>query len=180
MAKRYTDSSAITVELAGGCLSQRVTQTFVRGDVLEARAPGRQNAIKLDERVKPLDRRSCVPAIWRCDIAEDFNNNNRGQQIGNRRGANEIVKTFCLSASLLLEAVAVRAMQRVVATDSTIRIDTIQRLGDRKRRRPRVDGRRSQRLAGWNPIVMQSLGCLDRPLSSSASGERGQVMAACL
>jgi hypothetical protein len=65
MAKRYTDSTAITVELAGGCLSQRVTQTIVRG-VLEARAHGRPNAIELDERVKSLDRRSFVPAISRC------------------------------------------------------------------------------------------------------------------
>jgi hypothetical protein len=168
MAKRYTHSSAITVEPAGGCLSQRVTQTFVRRDALEARAHGRQNAIELDERVKSLARRSFVPAISRCAIAEDFNNNNRRQQIGHRRGANEIVKTFCLSASLLLGSVAVRTAQRVVAADSTIRIYTIQRLGDRKRRRPRVEGRRSQRLAGWNPIVMQSLGCLVRPLSSSA------------
>jgi hypothetical protein len=41
MAKRYTHSTAITVELAGGCLSQRVTQTIVRGCSKRAPTVGR-------------------------------------------------------------------------------------------------------------------------------------------
>jgi len=107
MAKRYTHSTMIDVERAVGCLGQRVTQTLVRGDALAALVHGRRNAIKPDERVIPVDQHGFVPDISRCDIAEDFNNNNRAQQIEHRCAANEIVKTFYLSASLLLGSVAV-------------------------------------------------------------------------
>jgi hypothetical protein len=167
MAKPYTHSTMITVELAGGCLGQRVMHTLLRGGSLDACAHGRRNAIESDERVESLDQHGFVPAVARCDMTEDFNNN-RSQQIENRYGANEIVKTLCLSAGLLLGSVAVRTVQRVVAAERTIRIYTIQRVGDRKRRRPGVDGRRSQGLSGWGPIVMKNLCCLVRPLSGSA------------
>jgi hypothetical protein len=167
MAKPYTHSTMITVELAAGRLGQRVTRTLLRGGSLDVRAHGRRNAIEPDERVESLDQHGVVPAVPRCDMTGDFNNN-RAQQIENRRGANEIVKTLCLSASLLLGSVAVRTVQRVVAAERIIRIYTIQRVDDRKRRRPRVDGRWSQRLAGWGPVVMKNLGCLVRPLSGSS------------
>jgi hypothetical protein len=166
MPKRYTHSITIPVELAGGCLGRRVTHTLLRGGSLDARAHSRRNAIEPDERAESLDQHGFVPAVPRCDIAEDFNNN-RAQQIENRRGANEIVKTRCLPARLLLGSVAVRTAQRVVAVKRRIRIYTIERVGDRKRR-PRVDGRWSQCLAGWNPIVTENLGCLVGPLSGSA------------
>jgi hypothetical protein len=165
MAKRYTHSITIPVEL--GCLGRRVTHTLLRGGSLDARARGRRNTIEPDERVESLDQHGFVPAAPRCDIAEAFNNN-RAQQIEKRRGANEIVKTLCLSAGLLLASVAVHTAARLVAAKRGIRIYTIQRVGDRKERRPRVDGRWSQRLAGWNPIVTENLGCLVRPLSGSA------------
>jgi len=112
MAKRYTHSTMIDVDCAVACLGQRVTQTLVRGDALAAPLHGRRNAIEPDERVMPIDQRSFVSDISRCDIAEDFNNNNRAQQIEQRCAANEIVKTFYLSASLLLGSVAVPTAQR--------------------------------------------------------------------
>jgi hypothetical protein len=127
MAKRYTHSTMITGELAGGCLGQGVTHTFVRGDTLAAGAHG--NAIESDEPVTSLDPHGFVPAMSRCDIAENFDNNNCAQPIEDRRGANEIVKTFCLSPSLLLRCVAVGAALPVVAAGRTIRIYTIQRRG---------------------------------------------------
>jgi uncharacterized protein YjhX (UPF0386 family) len=128
MAKPYTQSTMITVELAGGCLGQRVTHTLLRGGSLDACAHGRRNAIEPDERVESLDRHGFVPALPRCDITEDFNNK-RARQIENRRGANEIVKTLGLSASLLLGSIAVRTVQRIVAVQRIIRIYTIQRVG---------------------------------------------------
>jgi hypothetical protein len=157
MAKRYTHSTTIDVERAVG---------LVRRDAPAALVHGRRNAIEPDERMKCIDQHGLVPDISRCVIAEDFNNNNRAQQIGQRHGANEIVKTFYLSAGLLLGSVAVRTAQRVTAAGQTIRIQ--RRLGSRKRRWLRVDGRRSQRHAGYHAIVMQNLGCLVHSFSGSA------------
>jgi hypothetical protein len=167
MTKRYIPSTTITAEPAGICLGQHMTQTLVKGGTPAALADGRPTAVERDELVKSIDQRGSVAAISRCDIVETFNNNNRAPQVEHRRGANAIVKTLCLSASLLLCCVAVYAVERVTAAERRIRSRTIQRLGDRKRWRQNVGGRRSQRRASWNPIVMQNLGCLVGPLSGS-------------
>jgi hypothetical protein len=155
MTKRYIHRTTMTAERAGGCLGQRATQNSVLG-----------GAVERDELVKSIDLHGLVAAVSRCDIAEAFNNN-RAQQVEHRRRANEIVKTLRLSASLLLGRVAGYAAERVTAVDRRIPSRTIQRLGDRKRWRQNVGGRRSRRHASWNPVVMQNLGCLVERRSGS-------------
>jgi len=168
MTKRDAHSTTTTAELAGSCLSRRVTQTFVSGGAPAELANHRSTALEYDELVKSIDQHEgLAPAIWRCDIAEAFNNNNRAQQVEHRGGANEIVKTFRLSGSLLFGPVADQTAERITAANRRIPNRTIQRPRDRKRSWQHVNGRRSQRRASWNPIVMRNLGCLIQPLSGS-------------
>jgi hypothetical protein len=105
MAKRYAHPSTTTAEHAIGCLGQRVTQTLVSGGVLGRLAEGRLQAVQRDELVKSIDQHGFAPAISRCDVAKVLNdNNNNGERVKHRSGANEIVKTSHLSAGLLLRS----------------------------------------------------------------------------
>jgi hypothetical protein len=166
MTKRYIHSTTITAEPAGSRVGQHVTQTLVKGGKPAVLADGRPTAVERDELVKSIDQRGLVAAISRYDIAKAFNNNNRAQQVEDRRCANEIVKTLRLSASLLLCCVPVYHAERVTAAEQRIPSRTIQRLGDRKRWRQNVGGRRSQCRASWNLIGMQNPGCLVGPRGS--------------
>jgi hypothetical protein len=107
MAKRYTRSTAITVELAAGRLD---------------RYQHRVQRVARDESVKSINQCRLRPALLPRDAAEDLIiNNGRVRQVARRRSANAIVKRPSQSATFLLGPVAVDTAEPLAVACRTIR-----------------------------------------------------------